>query len=563
MMESLFGRPTGTWKRYVAVKIPTRKGKRLRQRDIPTTEAGAWYAQLFLEEHSEHDLYFTPALFKHSKDGRRTATQAAWVSWIWLDIDGVPGARTGGEAWAKLADTLDDLRIPQPNLGFCTSEKPDDPGYLPRLQVYWRIVPLYVGDLEARRLWRRVAGELADALAAAGFRVDHGASTNLVGLMRLPGSYNSKTGTQVELVGPTHGLVFTLTELLEALAAQKTPAERPANGFCQLRPRSDKAVKRGKLTELPHLKTLAQGVDEGVRNLALYGLAKALWADGVSLEEAVEWALAWNEQCDPPEDPEKIRDVVARAYGAYGPQAEPENFTGLDPEIVAAVVTAVTGQPTEPDPRLRIWFPHPKERREHWQPTQTRHRINGSKPSATRRRGRRRSSPPTWLQIGEACKPLVRELARSGGLLTLKAVATATGVSRRTAERHSKLVLHYLQAQLNIQIIRGPQGFYIKRLTGTKKTLEEREPPLNPPIDIVGGAECRLKNLMGGGSPSMRVSPPRASPSASAVAAFVEQVHEELVGRGLSASEVARKVAETRELLARLYGDGNGVAHGH
>jgi len=106
------------------------------------------------------------------------------------------------------------------------------------------------------------------------------------------------------------------------------------------------------------------------------------------------------------------------------------------------------------------------------------------------KRGRRRSWPPTWLRIGEACKPLARKLARSGGQLTLEAMATEAQVSRRTAERYSELVRSYLQAQLKVQIHRGPQGFYIQRLEAPKNTLPKREPPLNPPIVIVGGEQC-------------------------------------------------------------------------
>jgi len=291
-VERLFGRPEkGMWKRYVAAKVKTRKGKRLRQRDIPMTVAGSSYAQAFLEEHQDRDLYFTPALFKHTKDGRRTATQAAWTSWIWLDIDGVPGARTGGEAWAVLANTLDDLRVPQPNLVFCTSEQPNDPHYLPRLQCYWRIVPLYVGKLEARRLWRRVAGGLADALAAAGFRVDRGASTNLVGLMRLPGSVHPKTGTRVYAVGPQHDGLYTLSKLGEALEVASRSQRRKRGGARPVTVTAGPRGRggRGRIRELPHMRLLAGGVPEGLRNTALYALAKALWADGVPLEEAVAW----------------------------------------------------------------------------------------------------------------------------------------------------------------------------------------------------------------------------------------------------------------------------------
>jgi|GEM_PF-4865576 len=568
-MQELFGRPSeGTWKRYAAAKVKTRKGKRLRQRDIPTTEDGAWYAQLFVEEHADLDLYFTPALFKHMKDGKRTVTQVAWVSWIWVDVDGVPGARTGGEAWARLADTLDDLKIPQPNLVFCTSEKPEDLEYQPRLQCYWRIADLEVGSSDGRRrLWRKTAGKLADRLIAAGFLVDRGASTNIAGLMRLPGSLHTKTGTRVEQVGPSHDSCYTLSELLESLEASR-PLERAAKARPR-RPRK-RGGKRGKLSELPQMSALAQGVKEGVRNLALYGLAKALWADGVSLEEAIEWALAWNEQCDPPENPEKIRDVVCRAYGAYGPQANPVNFTGIDPDITAAVVSEVVGEPVEPDPRLRTWFPHPKERQAQWQPTPSHHRINGEpiqkqRDRQRRRRGRRRNTPPRWLIIGEACRELVKELAKTGRTLTLEAIAASAQVSKRTVERYSDKIINYLKHQTDMEIIRTSQGFYIWKLTNTENPYSRSEPTQKEaPPTITWGSGGDLARC--GVSRDGRAPPSsRERPSAPELAAFVAQVRAELLAKGLPLEVVAAQVERTRALLYRLYGEigGNGTAEGY
>lgn len=540
-LEALFGQPSaGTWKRYLAAKVPARNGRRLRQRDVPTTPAGSRYAKKFIEEHADCDTYFTPCTFKHTRGGKRTATQAAWVSWIWLDIDGVPGARTGGEAWAKLADALDDLRIPQPNYVFCTSEKPDDPDYLPRLQVYWKIVPLYVGNPDARRLWRKVAGMLADVLAAARFNVDRGASTNLTGLMRLPGSVNSKTSTRVETVGPTHSATTTLTELVTA----KTPtAPRRPTASPSEHPKT--TGRRGRLTELPQVKTLARGVPAGLRNLALFTLSKAAWADSVPLEEAIEWALDWNDTCDPPEDPAKIKDVIHRCYGARGPQADPAEFKAIDPAITAAVVTELTGEKAEPDLRLRTWFPHPTERQASWQPTETRHRIAGrpiEKPK--RRRGRVRQTgwdAPLNRYVHTATK-LAK--SRKGSTFTQGEVAKAAGVSRQTIARRWPSIQRAVEAKIRRKLQRSAQGYHVPRLTGNAEQNRDVNPNDSPTMTLsieVSPPSSAAPSVCGRHPPwgKLGVDPPLLSPSA---VRLVTEAWEALAEAGESAEVVCAEL---------------------
>lgn len=563
----------------------------MRQRDIPTTDAGAAFADRFVRGHSDRNLYFTPTLFKNTAGGKRTATQAAWTEWIWTDIDGVPGAETGAEAWAIVADLCDQLGLPQPNHVICTSEPyrvtPDGrrwgrcrrtevtadpcprcgvsgamPGhawwdlgdYAPRLQVYWRIEPLWVGDAEHRSMWKRIAGAVADALAAEGLKIDRGASTNLVGYVRLPGSIHQGTGTKVRSVGPQHGQLTTLTELAEAAdatrplsapryAARHRPSQRTAP--------STSSGKRGKLMERPQMKALAQGVPESLRNLALYGLSKAMYADGWPFPQAVEWALDWNERCEPPEDAHKIRDVVARAFGVIGPESDAANFKGIDPTITAAAVEELTGEPTDPDETFRTWFPHPSERKPHWTPTESAHQINGKpvaqrKPKTKPTRGRARQTgyhapnrryTRTAVQVAKA----------SDGKITMTDVAKAAGVSRQTISRRWDSIARGLELQLSVILKANGTGYDIIKIP--KATIKRRA--VNP---NTAHSTMTFHGFAGAGrgessEVSDRAPPGPSPPAVERVDRFVEQVRAELIGQGVAGDELERRLAEIRDSM--------------
>lgn len=513
---SLLGGPAAgmTLRRWVGLKA----GGAMMQRDIPTVPAGTAYAHQFLQRHAADDLYCTPNLFKNSKGGARTINQLHTACALWLDVDGVPGAHTGGEAWALLADAADELGLPQPNITVCTSEAQDDPTYLPRLQAYFLIEPFYFGTLENRNLWRKAAHELADAFTSKwenhGFGVDRCASSNPAGFMRLPGSVNSKTGTRVHAVGPIHQQRTTCAAILDTLSTRT----RKIPTSWKKRPAATSRQWRGRLMNLPQVQILARGVPQQARNLAGYALAKCLYADGLSLEAALAWGRQWNARCTPSEDAAKVEDVFQRAYGALGPEQDAKNFKGISPAIVAQTVRQVTGQPQELDLRFRAWFPHGAARRRCWQPTASIDTPALARAARKRRGFKRLSGLKTWAAIGDRIvryrdEEHPRGLLVDGATITLAQMARAADVSVATIRRWrgNDLLLRYLEVGKGVVLRRTRCGWEVLK-PSSRQECYTVEPP--PTMTSKTGTQSSVLNAPGAG-----VGPPGGAAGGGCIAA--------------------------------------------
>ncbi len=545
--------PEYTGKRWVGAKSP----EWFLQWDVPTSHSD--FLTSLVKSHARHNLYFTPAVFTNRKDGRRTKEFAHSVSCLWVDIDGVATAKSGGEAWAHLADALDWARLPQPNAVVCTSSPtPQTPHWRPRLQAYWRIPHIRLSP-RGLHLWRSLSLALAQRVAQLGFTVDVGASTNVVGFVRLPGSYHTTTGSTAFIVGERHDLIHEIDlwwECLEmsskvqvksykfvssnlqlatcnlqlsegrrqkpelravkprkatqshspakhtpqgtqiypptarrqknaphrpAKATQSHPlAKRARQGTPIYPPAAERQKTPLRALDHPQLVVLARGVPCGLRNTALYALAKALWADGLPLPQAHHWALAWNSRCEQPESTRKVLDVVSRAYGAYGPQRNPERFTWICPAIVAAAATAASSRKFLPD-----------------------HTILSLFPATTHHPRPKKRSKPAWLRIGDAI--LKSKILKTHTTITLETLAQATNSPLRTVQRYSHLLRSYIAAHARIALIRTAAGFIVAR---TKSALPIEEPPqesLNS-----GGGQGSGGMVRGSWQPEDSRSPPAA-----------------------------------------------------
>jgi len=428
-----------TFKRWIGTK---RKG--WHQVDVRSSPEGLEYAKTFASQRMDSDLYWTPAEFKNLTLSRRNKSQVFHVPYLWVDIDGVPGTRNPGQAWGKLADTCDSLDIPQPNMVFCTGHCSTEtllPEYVklleddvPHLQALWCTAAWGRGGLQ---LWQWAADCIARALSRTGLKVDRSASTNIQGLLRLPGTINTKTHTTVRRVGPLTDKEYPLWDLYAAARSAEKKMRQPKRAWHTVPAFSPDG--RRKLLDLPHMQTLAQGVTEGMRNAALYALTKALWADGYSPDEAVNWAIEWNERCQPPESRSKVESTVRCIY-----EADPAEFKGISPSVVADMVGLITGDNVKPDPNISKLFPR------HYQlPAQEPSRRPPGRP--------KKDGKKAWENYAEQI--IQAGIVSHGCTITNSRMAAVAGCSEETIRKRAKLIRRNMQAETGLTLIRARHGY--------------------------------------------------------------------------------------------------------
>lgn len=121
------------------------------------------------------DMYFAPANFKTSSDGRKQSNVAS-VRAFWLDID------CKNDGYSSKEEALEAL------LSFCTTVAPKPSAIVDSgggIHVYW-ILDHAIEPTE----WQHAAKRLRQACVEHGLRADHSRTTDYSSLMRIPGSVN-------------------------------------------------------------------------------------------------------------------------------------------------------------------------------------------------------------------------------------------------------------------------------------------------------------------------------------------------------------------------------------
>lgn len=144
------------------------------------------------KEKASTDCYYTPNQFFQWRKKRQTALLCA----NWLDIDVVKKSNSraavdsdAAELFEEVLKLLLEKDISAPS-GYVSSGSGG-------IHVYWLYKPIRCTH-QAAKQWVEISRRLCNALnnrsGSGNWKTDVGASTNIAGLLRLPGSYNSKTG---------------------------------------------------------------------------------------------------------------------------------------------------------------------------------------------------------------------------------------------------------------------------------------------------------------------------------------------------------------------------------
>lgn len=166
-----------------------------------------------------------------------------------------------------------------------------------RFHVVIRIKPVRAFP-EKVSYWQKCAKGLYKAFEDMG--ADHAATTNPVGLVRIPGHPNFKYPDKpiVETVYQS-GSITTLTDIHQTLIDAQI-----------IRP---PAKRQNDVAE--NIAILEAGVPEGVRNPACYTLALHYKGQGIPEQEALTRLLFWNDSLRVPNYPSQVNSCVKSAYG--------------------------------------------------------------------------------------------------------------------------------------------------------------------------------------------------------------------------------------------------------
>ena len=433
-----------TFKRWLTAK--TFDGTWERERDYRNTPEGERFKDDWILERQPYcNIYETPALFTNSNAEKRGQATLFAVDWLWVDVDGVEGATTGDEAAQVIQSICEKNDFPQPNKIICTSE---GAGRLPRVSLWWKIEPVMLQKEAGRSLWRDVAHRLCAALKVSGLsNVDVGASTNLVGVMRLEGSKHSTTGTVAHRVGEGHDDALNIVTIKSTLPKpSNTYVPQHRRELWSSSARTSRPIDHS-IMENEQMEALADVVCDGQRNHALYALVKAKQAAGFTLGETRDWAKRWNDECDPPEDSRKVDDVVQRVWG---------DELGISAMMIAETATAITGHKFKPDPRLIVVGERvgPRKRKPA-QPTPKPRRRPG--PRATKRAQLCHDLPQ---KVGD----LIKNHLNTGKAITLAMIATAAGEKRDSLRRPGRqaTLFQLIERLYNVQLLKIDHGWSVR-----------------------------------------------------------------------------------------------------
>lgn len=286
------------------------------------------------------DNYFTPNIFLQKSQNRKTIENLAWLTSLYVDIDGIDGVTTIQQARKEIYALCRKEGLKKPNYIVHTSTNP-----FVHVQAFWLIDPIYVYKRpENLSWWTETATALSEIFKTnSKFHVDTKASRNPAGYLRIPYTFNQKTGQQVTIID---SLLSTRRFTLQDSWLQNL--RQTYRNSRQLRFNS--SFSSDQLLEHPQIKLLLSGVPTRFRNLSQYAIAKCCYADGLSIDEAIEVILAQNQLCSNPEKERKVIDVTKRAYGIYGPESK--CLYNIDSEIVAQTVNSAFNTQFDADPQI-------------------------------------------------------------------------------------------------------------------------------------------------------------------------------------------------------------------
>lgn len=179
---------------------------------VPAEQLGVWASQMHISTHM--DYYYCKA--QHTDTGAWGAENAFAHNAIYVDIDahGIADSASGNHLIDAICYALPDMGIPRPNIIENSGR-----GY----HLVWLIE-----QASARLSWMvtQVSAHFAEAVSALiaeqdaqGYSVDLGYSSNITGLTRIPGTFNTASGTYATY-RMEHDAPMDLPKMYDTMAAK-------------------------------------------------------------------------------------------------------------------------------------------------------------------------------------------------------------------------------------------------------------------------------------------------------------------------------------------------------
>lgn len=264
---------------------------------VPAEQVGAWASQMHVSAHM--DYYYCKA--QHTDTGTWGVENVFAYNAIYVDVDahGIADNAAGERLIDAICYLLPDMGIPRPNI-----IEDSGRGY----HLVW-----LMEQVSAKLSWmvKQVSAHFAEAISsliaerdAQGYSVDLGYSSNITGLTRIPGTFNTASGTYATYQ-TIHAQRMDLPKMYDTIAV-KPPR-------CTTR-RISKTEAYGKhrVEALLHFADI-HPIEDGYRDLYCLHLFCACQMAGMDNQKALEQAKAASAHFVTPLDGRKIERYLSTA----------------------------------------------------------------------------------------------------------------------------------------------------------------------------------------------------------------------------------------------------------
>lgn len=264
---------------------------------VPTEQVGAWASQMHVSTHM--DYYFCKA--QHTDTGTWGADNIFAYNAIYVDIDahGIADTAAGRSLIDTICYALPDMGIPSPNI-----IEDSGRGY----HLVWLIY-----QVSAKLGWmvKKVSEHFAEVIAsliaerdAQGYSVDLGYSSNITGLTRIPGTYNTASGTYATY-RMVHDVPMDLPKMYDTIAVK--PPHRTTRRISKT-----EAYGKHRVEALLHFADI-HPIEEGYRDLYCLHLFCACQMAGMDNQKALEQVKVASARFVTPLDSRKIERYLSAA----------------------------------------------------------------------------------------------------------------------------------------------------------------------------------------------------------------------------------------------------------
>jgi len=515
-LVDLFGVPvTGTWKRMLWTRVETSRGERNRTRTFDNTSRDAQFAQWFLDEHAERELFVTPNLFVNKKrivgdSGRPKGLlgkeeQVAWVGWLQADVDGVINTNNAEDARQVIADELMGLGVPAPTIAMCTSEIPGNWEYAPHFRLLWRVNPIYTRKPDGRELAKDAQEQLVHAInQSKRLKVDLAKARTLGNSLavRVSGSVNKGVvgNPRVRIVGPVHDSSHDVLEL-KAHMDEIAPA-RPRRRRTRASTGSATAPQAA-TQDAPEIRDVRDALPMALRGHPAIETALSQLSEGVRHNGALTLGVGLYNS--PRCANERIYDLLASVVSGYDSARSGDwGVRGDDKHQLRHTVNGIINNGyvwEEETACMRMGVANPGKVGVYAAGRQT--RRSRSRPAAESesqrdcqpRRPRRRLGRPRERR-GERYAEAVVDALKTRSTITWAEIAEHAGVATRTVKANADMIRAHLRIQWRLHLHRRSHGFLVIREAG--------KPQCNGEVQRIRTSHINLRGVPGGGVPAGR-----------------------------------------------------------